>query len=239
MKAVVTGATSGIGLELTRILCEEREAIVLGVGRSNDKLVELKKAYDKCFVPLRADLSNLSSIEDIVMKAKSVLGEIDLLVNNAGYGLYKELLMHSDDEIVSMINTNLVAPIMITKKMIPLMKKGSTIVFVITAGIHVLLRSLPLYGASKIALSYAVKALRYEVMGKGVNVLAVYPGAVKTRFHERAGRRLEEGVEPGLVAREILKAVEKGRRELYVPGYLVLAKILSCFLPPIHGPARD
>jgi short-subunit dehydrogenase len=63
MKAVVTGATSGIGLELTRILCAERKATVLGVGRSVDKLSELESAYGGCFVPVKADLSSPEGVE--------------------------------------------------------------------------------------------------------------------------------------------------------------------------------
>jgi len=239
MKAVVTGATSGIGLELTRILCAERKATVLGVGRSVDKLSELESAYGGCFVPVKADLSSPEGVEIVASEARNKLGEIDLLVNNAGFGLYKKLLGHSEEEVYSMINTNFVAPIVLTKKLAPYMKSGSTVVFVVTAGVHVLLRSLPLYGASKIGLHYAVKALRHELEEKGINVLAVYPGAVKTRFHERGGRTIKKGAEPGLVAREIMKAVDKRRKELYVPRYLALAKALSCFLPVVEGPAGD
>ena len=238
MKAIITGASSGIGRELVRILCRGGGNSVLGVGRDVDALNDLARELGDCIIPLQADLSKLSGVERVVEVASRMLGEVDLLVNNAGFGLYKEIIDHSDEESLSMIMVNFTTPILLTKKLLDLLKPGSTVVFIITAGVHVLMESLPLYGASKAGLHYAVKALRRELRDRGINVLAVYPGVVKSRFHERAGFKIESGLDPGRVASEVIKAIEKRKSEIYIPRYMAIAKLLSPLLPGFRGPAK-
>jgi short-subunit dehydrogenase len=239
LKAVITGATSGIGYELTKILCREHGARIVGVGRNRDKLNEVKRELGECFQPMALDLSRFESVNELYREAEVSLGEVDLLVNNAGFGLYKKITEHTAEELASLITVNFTTPLLLTIKMLPLMKKNSTVVFVITAGVHVLMQSLPVYGASKAGLHYAVKALRRELSERGVNVLAVYPGVVKTSFHSRAGSEIGEGLDPGKVAREIIRAIEGKKKELYVPRYLSLAKVLTLILPPFRGPAKE
>ena len=152
--------------------------------------------------------------------------------------MYKRqpLLEHSDEELVGMLMVNFVAPIALTRRLLPLMRRGSTVVNVVTGGIHVLMAGLPAYGASKIALHYATEAMRRELRERGVRLVAVYPGYVATAFHERAGSapaRFARPVPPERVARAILDAVERGRERVYVPGYVALLRVLGPHLPPV------
>jgi short-subunit dehydrogenase len=238
MKSIVTGASSGIGRELARILCRDKKSVVLGVGRSVERLAKLSEQLGECFIPVQADLSRVDGVRIVVEAARRHLGEVDLLVNNAGAGLYKRVVEHSEEELISLTNVNFISPILLTRGLLDCMKPGSVVVFVITAGVHVLLESLPIYGATKAALHYAVKALRKELKERGVHVLAVYPGSVKTEFHERAGYELKRGLDPRRVALEIVRGVEKKKSELYIPGYLSIAKLLTPALPGVKGPAK-
>lgn len=233
LRCVVTGASSGIGLELSRLLCRDYGARVIGVGRNEHRLRELEKEFSNCFSYILADLSSLQDIDRAVEKIRQFLTTVDILVNNAGFGLYKPILEHRDEEVVSMAMANFASPIILVRRLLPLMPRGSTVVMVITAGVHVLMRDLPLYGATKIALHYSSEALRYELERYGINLLAVYPGAVKTEFHRRAGRELENGLEPIHVARAILKAVEKKKKRIYIPQHLSIARIFGPYLPPL------
>jgi len=104
---------------------------------------------------------------------------------------------------------------------------------VVTAGVHVVMRDLPVYGAAKIALHYALKALRRELEGRGVHLVEVYPGLVRTEFHERAGRGVSGGVPPEEVARAIVEAVERRKRVVYVPRYLALLRVIGPYLPVV------
>jgi short-subunit dehydrogenase len=238
LKAVITGASSGIGRELAKILCGERNNTVLGVGRDKTRLSLLAEELRDCFITVQADLSRVEGVYVVVKATREYLGEVDLLVNNAGFGVYKKIIEHSVEEVVSLVNVNFIAPLILTKELLNLMRHGSVVVFVVTAGVYVLLESLPLYGASKVALHYAVKALRREIRDRGVHVLAVYPGVVNTEFHIRAGYSLRGGLDPRRVAEEIIKAIEKKKSEVYIPRYLVTAKLLAPILPGYKVPVK-
>lgn len=237
-RALVTGASSGIGRELCRLLCEKGASKVIGVGRNADSLRKLISELGSCFGYVLADLSTLDGITKVIEEARRILDRLDLLVNNAGFGIYGPALRHSNEEVVSMTMVNFVAPVLLTTNLLELMNRGSTVVMVNTAGVHVLLRELPIYGATKAALHYASEALRRELEKRGIRLVAVYPGIVRTSFHERAGRRVKEGLEPVKVANAILRAVAASRARVYVPGYLSLLKLLGPFLPSV-GTGED
>ncbi|MGC8975880.1 MAG: SDR family NAD(P)-dependent oxidoreductase [Thermoprotei archaeon] len=122
---------------------------------------------------------------------------------------------------------NFITPLALVRELLPYMRRGSTVVNVITAGIHVLMTKLPLYGATKIALHYASEALRRELRDKGICLVSVYPGVVKTSFHSRAGvREVEGGVTPEEVAKRIIKSIKSKKKRVYIPSYLEIARVL-------------
>ncbi|MEM1542153.1 MAG: SDR family NAD(P)-dependent oxidoreductase [Ignisphaera sp.] len=236
MNYIVTGASSGIGFELSRLLCHEygNEIRVIGVGRSKERLEKLEKEFTRCFKYIVADLSSLQGIDNVVKEVRNRLDRVDVLINNAGFGLYKQIIDHSDEELITMTLTNFIAPLILTKKLLNLMRKGSIVVMVITAGIHVLMKNLPIYGATKIALHYATEALRYELERYGIHLLAVYPGAVKSEFHSRAGRDIKRGIEVVNVAKAVVKAIKKKKKRLYIPNYLSIARLFGPYLPALY-----
>jgi short-subunit dehydrogenase len=132
---VVTGASSGIGLELSRLLCLKGFRVV-GVARSRERLEGIRSELGNCFNYIVADLSTIDGVRRVVESVKS-FDAVDVLVNNAGFGLYKTVLEHSAEDVASMAMTNFVTPIVLVKELLPHMKKGSAVVMVITAGIHV------------------------------------------------------------------------------------------------------
>jgi len=236
LKVVVTGASSGIGLELSKLLCRESDTVVLGVARRADRLEALASEFSTCFKPLVADLSTISGVNSVVKAVSEELGRIDLLVNNAGFGLYKSVLEHDESELMSMAMVNFITPVILTKKLAPLMNRGSAVVFVITAGIHVLMRALPVYGATKIALHYTVELLRSELEKRGIHVLSVYPGAVKTEFHLRAGGNPTEGIDASEVAKAVLRAIRSRKKKVYIPRYLSFLRFFGPHLA-VSGPS--
>jgi short-subunit dehydrogenase len=228
---VVTGASSGIGLELSRLLCLKGFRVV-GVARSRERLEGVRSELGNCFDYIVADLSTIDGVKRTAEGVKS-FGAVDVLVNNAGFGLYKTVLEHSVEDVASMTMTNFVAPIVLVKELLPYMKKGSAVVMVITAGIHVVMKELPIYGATKIALHYTSKALRKELREKGIHLVEVYPGLINTVFHEKAGKRISRGAPPIKVAEAIIKAVEKKKKVVYIPKYLALLRLIGPHLPLI------
>lgn len=231
--ALVTGASRGIGKCIVREL-HSRGWLIIGVARSREDLEELRVELGDRFDYITADLSRVDDVSKIVNYVREKHGRVDLLVNNAGAGLYKSVLEHSVEDIVGLTMLNMVSPLLLAKELIPYMDEGSTIVFVITVAMHVAFSKLPVYGASKLGLHYVVKILRKELEKKGINVVAVYPGYVKTDFHDRAGfRGGAKGLSPEAVAKAVVRAVEKGKKEVYVPSYFKLLKIIVGPLLPV------
>lgn len=230
MLAVVTGASRGIGRSLSLKLCADGWDVV-GIARSRENLEKIGSDCDK----FRYVLGDLSSSDEVSRIAKEIGGfanRIDLLVNNAGAGLYKGVLQHNVKEVYELAGLNFAAPLALTNALVELMPANSTVVFVVTSAIHVAFSPLPIYGAAKLGLHYAVKVLRRELKERGIRVLAVYPGYVRTDFHERGGGMLSDGgISPDYVAEKIIESIKKGKEELYMPSYLKLLKIIGPYLP--------
>ncbi|MEM1662200.1 MAG: SDR family NAD(P)-dependent oxidoreductase [Desulfurococcaceae archaeon] len=231
--AVVTGASRGIGRSIVYEL-HNRGWFILGVARSRESLEELRRELGERFEYVTVDLSKVEDVYKVVDYVRDKFCKIDLLINNAGAGLYKSVLEHSVDDIVNLTMLNMVSPIVLTKELVPYMVEGSTIVFVVTVAIHVAFSKLPIYGASKLALHYVIKILRKELEKKKINVIGIYPGYVKTSFHEKAGYRdVGRGLSPEAVAKTVVKAIEKGKKEVYVPSYFKIIKFIEPYLPVI------
>lgn len=231
--AVVTGASSGIGRELAKLLCKKGFR-VLGVGRDVKALEGLKSEVDG-FEFIACDLSDLGCVSEISSGVAASYSPLDLLVNNAGYGSAKKLIEMTAEEVVNMTLVNFIAPVVLTRELLPYMRSGSTVVNVVTAGVHILMTQAPLYGATKIALHYASGALRRELKERGVHLVEVFPGVVRTKFHERAGMRAPmRGVPPEQAARIILGAVEKKKGRVYIPWYVGFLRLLGPHLPALY-----
>ncbi|WP_297470359.1 SDR family oxidoreductase [Thermococcus sp.] len=223
--ALVTGATGGIGRLLVRALIEKGFHVV-GVGRRKERLEELKSLGNFSYIV--ADLSE----PNVARKIADSLGEfgvkrLDVLVNNAGYAIRKPLLDHTDEELENLFKVNALAPVELTRELLPLLGEGSTVVFVISGVAFVNVPELPSYCAAKGALHYLTVNLERELKDKRIHVMRVYPKQVKTEFFTRNNVPYPKGsIEPEDVVKAIMRGLEKGKREVFVPGYLKLVKYL-------------
>jgi len=235
MNVLITGASSGIGRALSLKGCREDGWRVLGVSRNRDALEEIKRTCGSSFEYAIYDLSDLSSMRDLVRVVEERFAPLDLLINSAGFGAYRGILEMTDSEVISMTSVNFIAPLLLTKNLVGAMKEGSAVVNVISGGAFVLMRKLPLYGATKLALHYASEALRRELAERGIHLMNVYPGVVLTDFHSRAGSRASmKGLRPEEVADAIYDGIARRKKSIYIPWYLKLAKILfGPVLPPL------
>ncbi len=224
---------SGVGYELTRILCA-RGYKVLGIGTNMVALKKLKADLGDSFDYIVVDLIRKESIDKIVNYVDKYLRRVNVLINNAGYGICKELIKHDLDDFEHIFLVNTIRPLQLINALLKYMDRCSTIVNIITLAIFTMSISLPSYGAAKIALHYASIILENELKSKGINVIRVYPGPIKTRFFERAGREFPRKfvLEPHVVAKVIVDAIEKGKKKVIIPWYLsILSFVSRCPLP--------
>lgn len=242
--ALVTGASSGIGLSFARQLAQLGYDLVL-VARRVDRLEKLALQLEQdhqiqCRVEPR-DLSDPDAIKDLVTVLDRDGVEIEVLVNNAGYGLAGSFLSQPWPRHEQFIRVMLTAVCELTYRLLPAMKKrgkGRIIQVSSVAGFLPGTAGHTLYGAVKAALNLFTECLSLECKGSGVHVTSLCPGFTHTEFHDVNGTRELLSRMPGFlwlkpdrVAREALHCCERGK--VYcVPGVVYRALIFILGLMP-------
>lgn len=223
--AIVTGASSGIGREISRVLCEMGYE-VFGIGRSfkglNDRDVEEGEPEEVCtdhgteavcglagrFHPVVCDLLDTQELVRLVKKLRAEQ-EISVLINNAGvgyYGLHEEISVHN---LQTMLRTNLEVPVILTNLLLRELKKRNG--YIINISSVTAQQSNPhgcAYGASKAGLSSFSKSLFDEARKYGVKVVNIQPDMTKTDLYRNADFCEDEEEASYLQPQEIAAAVQ-------------------------------
>lgn len=200
--AVVTGSNSGIGFETSLLLAKNGFHIYAAV-RNLDKAKALRDISQKGELPIQViemDVDNDKSVKDAIGKIIRESKRIDLLVNNAGYGLSGALEDLSMDEIKALFETNVFGAIRVMKAVLPAMRnqRGGTIVNVSSIGGRVAFPNYSAYHGSKFALEGISESMRYETEPFGIKVIIVEPGTIKSNFFRNAkvGKKATESISP-------------------------------------------
>ncbi len=239
--ALITGVTSGIGWETARLFAKEGYRVV-ALGRDQNQLKALKTqmAEPEKHLFFTCDLADIHAIEPMMNQIIKECGSIDVLVNNAGQGLFKPLEAASSAEEQAILAINLLAPMELTRKVLPAMKQnGGAVVNVSSVAGKRAFKKLTAYCASKFGLIGFSNSLRRELKFYKipVSVSVVCPPATRTSFFKNAGYLNFEADHPGLtladpkrVAHEILNAVRHKKREVIVtPRAKILDKLSAIF----------
>jgi len=190
--AVVTGASSGIGLAFSKALTEKRTH-VFGLARSLDTLIDIRGQLGNRFHPIECDVTDENKVLSAFDTILSQADEIDILINNAGLGKFgavdKLPLEHWDVQM----ETNLRGVFLCTRKVLPKMKQqnvetgfGGHIINIASVAGLVGNASLSAYNTTKFGLRGFSEALMKEVREDGIKVTCVYPGSIATRFADVA-----------------------------------------------------
>jgi len=224
-RAIVTGASGGIGRELAGQLAAEGAELVL-LARRADRLEELAAeitAGGGAVEVVAGDVTDAEVRRRAVEVARSSYGGLDILVNNAGIGAMG-LFEHAEaDRVRRIMEVNFFAPVELTRAALPLLKQGTNPIVVNVASVlgH---RGVPYsseYCASKFALRGFSEALRTELIRHGIDVLVVSPGTTETEFFDHVLERTGEPAWPehapvsaAAVARKTVRAIRRGRHEI-------------------------
>jgi NAD(P)-dependent dehydrogenase (short-subunit alcohol dehydrogenase family) len=193
----LTGASSGIGRLTAQALCERGHA-VWGTGRSLDKLPRLER-----FNPVVLDLNAKDSIAAVFGNALHEAEHFDVLINNAGAGVFGPLEAFSDQEFTAQFETLLLGPLRLIRLCLPSMRarRQGLIVNVSSLAGEFPLPFMAPYSVFKAAVSAMSEALNLELAPSGVRVVDVRPGDFATRFHDatrRIGAELGTAYAPNL-----------------------------------------
>jgi short-subunit dehydrogenase len=226
--AVVTGGNSGIGLELARLLARDGHDLLL-VARDAARLEEAAaalRAHQVAVETCAADLSQPGGLDAVKAALGAHVGEVEVLVNNAGFGLQGAYAETPWETELQMVQVNVVALAALTKWVLPGMvarKRGRILNVGSTAGFPPG-PFMSVYYASKAFVNSFSQALSAELEGTGVTVSVLCPGPVETRFQAQAnmeGSRLMQVRAAVLPASEVAEQGYRGLLDgepLVVPG---------------------
>jgi len=229
--ALVTGASSGIGEEIARGLAARGHGLTLS-ARREDRLTELAaeltRDHGVRVGVIACDLGLGPERDRLAAELQKSGLEVDVLVNNAGFGAHSIFVEAQRERLVDMVNLNCGAVVDLAGRFLPRMVErgeGTLINIASTASFQPMPGSAT-YAATKAFVLSLSEAVHQEVSGSGVTVTAICPGPIKTEFAEQAGIGGAEDRTPGFIwmsaedlAEEALDAAEKGKRAV-VPGTL-------------------
>lgn len=220
--ALITGASSGIGEQFARQLSARGTRLIL-VARRKERLDALASSLPTTAQVITCDLG--SEAAELPGRVAELDERVDLLINNAGFGLRGRVAELDAERQAEMVRVNCEAVVVLTRAFLPAMIErghGGVITVASTAGMQPLPYEAT-YGATKAFALNFTEAIWAELRGTGVKALAVNPGPVPTEwqqvagYHEAGGEMMPGTIKADQVVREALDAYDAGRRSL-VPG---------------------
>jgi uncharacterized protein len=237
--AVITGASSGLGAAFTRQLASRGYGLIL-VARRVDKLISLAEDLERIHKVeieiLPADLASDEGMQKVGQRIQA-LKRLDLLVNDAGYGMAGEFSRQSIDKNIAMLQVHCAATARLVHAALPGMiaRRSGAIINVASISAFTPMVGNVQYSATKSYLVTFSKALQLETRRHGIKIQALCPGFFHSEFHEvmRANKKAIPGwffMRADEVARRSLAALKR-RGVVYVPGFLYQVGVFMASLP--------
>ena len=238
--AIVTGASSGMGREFVKqVSKKEKFDEIWVIARRKEALESLKKEVKAKIRPITLDLQHPESFETYKKLLAEEKPEVALLANIAGYGKFGKYDEISLEDCLGMIDLNCKALVAMSQLTIPYMKRGSKILQLDSLSAFQPVPYLNVYGSSKsFVLSYS-RALNRELKTKGIRVMSVNPGWVKTEFFDHATKSSNDAITYFNVMYDAKDVIKTAIRDLYhtkkdvsIHGFQIKAQVLLVKLLP-------
>lgn len=180
---LITGVSSGLGYEMTKQLLEKGNKVI-GTVRNKSKVADLIEKYPKTFTCEILDVTDFPAIRNLVDRSYEKFGRIDVIISNAGYGLFGAAEELSDDEVNHIIATNLTGSIQLIRSAIPHLRTqgGGRIIQISSYGGQVAFPGNSLYHATKFGIEGFCESVAQEVSAFNIGITLVEPGGARTEF---------------------------------------------------------
>jgi NAD(P)-dependent dehydrogenase (short-subunit alcohol dehydrogenase family) len=218
--AVVTGSTKGIGRAIAEVLLEAGARVAVSARDEREVAAagkDLSRTHAKRVLAYRCDVRREEDVSALFEETEHAFGGVDILINNAGVGVFRNLEEMSLEEWNSVIETNLTGVFLCSRAAIPRMRKrgGGYIVNVSSLAGRNAFPSATAYNASKFGLNGMSEALMQEVRHDGIKVSYLMPGSVATHFNDHTpGPEDAWKIQPVDIARIVLDLVTQDPRTL-------------------------
>jgi uncharacterized protein len=242
---VITGASGGIGAEMA-IQCAESGARLVLIARSLDKLEKLKADLQHRFQTdvqvYQLDVSDTEAVKAVFSEIMTRFGHVDVLVNNAGFGIFREAHEASLEEIKGMVDVNVVGLMACTSMVLPKMRerRSGHIINIASQAGKMATPKASVYSATKHAVLGYTNSLRMELADLNIYVTAVNPGPIATNFFTIADEKgtylnnIKRWVlQPEFVAQKVVDSMLMKTREINLPGWMNTASVLYMLFPRV------
>ncbi|MBD2774279.1 oxidoreductase [Iningainema tapete] len=184
---LITGSSTGFGRSLTEAVLKSGDRVI-ATARKPEQLNDLVNQYPETAKAIRLDVTNSQEVHDAVNAAIETFGQIDVLVNNAGFGSVGAIEEVSDDDIQREFATNVFGALSMMRAVLPSMRqrRSGHILNISSVGGQVSYAGSGIYCATKFALEGLSEALSKEVAELGIKVTIIEPGAFRTDFNGRS-----------------------------------------------------
>ncbi len=180
---LITGVSSGFGHEMTQQLLQQGDCVV-GTVLKREAVAGLARQYPDTFRAELLDVTDVAAIKAMVDRSFSTMGRIDVVVSNAGYGLFGAAEELSDAQVDRMIATNLVGSIQLIRAALPHLRRqgGGRVIQISSYGGQVAFPGNSMYHATKWGIEGFVESVAQEVAPFGIGMTLVEPGGARTEF---------------------------------------------------------
>ncbi|MBQ1484434.1 MAG: SDR family NAD(P)-dependent oxidoreductase [Eubacterium sp.] len=231
---VLTGASSGIGLEVLKLLAKGKGNRILAVARHVDNI----RGFADNVTAFPCDISTKEGVDRVFEKAEELFGKIDLFYANAGFPYYEEFNYTDWDRIDAIFRTNTVSPIYTYARYIKhLDGREGILAYTVSAIGEMAMPGYALYSSSKFALNGFQQAIRLE-KPDNLQITCLYPVATDTNFFKVANPvEFEKPFpvqKPAHVAKKMVEGIEAGKAIVSPCGLFGFAKVLMGVVPPVR-----
>lgn len=236
----VTGASKGMGLEVTKAVLNNGDKVI-ATSRSTERLLENLREGNKNLLPLKLDITNEQEVKDIISKSIEEFGQIDVVVNNAGYNLLGNMEELSDSEFREAMDVNVFGMTNVIRHILPHLRAQKSGHIINTSSMMGYM-SYPgngSYSASKFAVIGLSEALAQEVAPFGIKVTILAPGTFRTSFMSESSTAVAENKIDAYNLKEQVEAFRSfDGKQLGDPKKLaqVLIQVSQMSNPPLHLP---
>lgn len=238
---IITGANRGLGLEIAKAVLNAGDKVIATTRKNPASLQEILNSENATVLTL--DVTNNENVQEFAQQAKEAFGKIDVLVNNAGFGLLSAVEEASDAEVRANYETNVFGLLNVTRAILPFMRQersGHVINFSSVGGL-VGLTGWGIYGSTKFAVEGITEAMAIELKPLGIFATAVAPGFFRTDFLDessltRTQNVIDDYAETTGAMREYATQVNQKQPGDAKKLALAVVKLANAEKPPVHLP---
>lgn len=227
-RALITGGTSGIGLETAKQFIAEGARVVV-TGTNPDTIEAARAELGPNATVIRSDAGSAAGQKELAEQVKAILGEVDAVFINAGVAYLRPVEAWTEADFDRSFDINLKGPYFLIQALLPILAKPASIVLNTSINAHIGMPNSSVYAATKAGLLSLARTLSGELIGRGIRVNAVSPGPVATPLYGKFGMSAEDLAKTAETIKGLVPAARFGEPSEIAKAVVFLASDEATF----------